>query len=465
MNIGNRLEMFTDHYLIDKLDGAALSLQKPRSSGVALRFDKPWEGSHSFYITILQDGNTLRMYYRGQPALTEKLGYQNATTCYAESSDGISWSKPELGLWEVLGSRANNVVFAGEPAVTNNFCPFIDLRPGVPSSERFKAMAGRKAEGVIGLVSDDGITWKKIKEEPIIPPNPMYALDSQNVAFWSEHVGCYVFYFRTFADGVRSVARTTSPDFESWSDAVVMDFGDPLTEHLYVSQTHPYYRASHIYIALPARFMPNRSAMSDEEGKALGVTSYVSGPHKGMGRWNDVSETVLMTSRGGNRYDWTFKEAFVRPGTDRLDWIGRSNYAALGVIPTGPEEMSLYIQRNYPSATTYVERLTLRVDGFASVNAPYSGGEMITKPFTFEGRELVINYSTGAAGQVQVEIQDDSGKPFDGLSLTDSKTIIGDQIERVVTWKQNSDVSRLAGQDVRLRFVMKDADLFSVRFR
>ena len=89
----------------------------------------------------------------------------------------------------------------------------------------------------------------------------------------------------------------------------------------------------------------------------------------------------------------------------------------------------------------------------------------MTKPLIFEGKELVINFSTSAAGSVQVEIQNADGKPIDGFALSDCPEIFGDAIERVVTWKCGGDVSKLAGKQIRLRFVIKDADLYSLRFR
>jgi hypothetical protein len=80
------------------------------------------------------------------------------------------------------------------------------------------------------------------------------------------------------------------------------------------------------------------------------------------------------------------------------------------------------------------------------------------------GKELVINFSTSAAGSIRVEIQDGQGKPIDGFSLAESPEIYGDEIERIVIWEGGSDLGKLAGKPVRLRFVLKDADLFSIRF-
>ena len=99
----------------------------------------------------------------------------------------------------------------------------------------------------------------------------------------------------------------------------------------------------------------------------------------------DTSDGVFMTSRGGTRYDRTFMEAFVRPGMDLRNWVSRANTAVLGVVPTGPGEMSLYVARHKGQPSHYIERLALRLDGFASVRASYAGGEMLTRPSRFRG--------------------------------------------------------------------------------
>ena len=108
-------------------------------------------------------------------------------------------------------------------------------------------------------------------------------------------------------------------------------------------------------------------------------------------------------------------------------------------------------------------RYTMRLDGFASLNAPLAEGEFITKPFRFTGAKLEINYATSAAGQMIVEVQDEQGKPLEGFAAADCKPIWGDDVARFVEWK-GGGLDGIAGQTVRLRFVMSDADLFSLRF-
>ncbi len=146
---------------------------------MALRFDRPWEGAFCAYVTVLQDGEIYRMYYRGKPSANPD-GSLDEVTCYAESRDGIHWEKPDLGLFEVAGTRKNNVILGPEYApVPHNFIAFVDTRPGIPSSQRYKGLGGlfpisehkRFSNGLIGFTSPDGIRWKQIQEEPLIGPS------------------------------------------------------------------------------------------------------------------------------------------------------------------------------------------------------------------------------------------------------------------------------------------------------
>lgn len=458
VDIGDRLELFVDKLLIDRMNGAAQKLHAPIPAGTAIACDCPWVGC-GCYFTVIKDGDLYRMYYHVGCRIEspDEAHYG----CYAESADGITWTKPNLGIHEIDGSKVNNVILAGydDPAV--NFSPFIDGNPDAPPAERYKAIGGLQKTGLLGFASEDGIHWRLWRQEPVIPSDPdEFRYDSQNVAFWSQHEQCYVCYLRIWLDGIRTIARCTSDDFEHWSDLTPMSFGATPLEDLYINQTSPYFRAPHIYIALAARFVPERKVLSDEEGELYEVDRY-----RGVGYWQDCAETVFMTSRGGSIYDRMFMQGFVRPGVDRRNWVSRCNYAALGIVPTGTAEMSLYVKRHNQQPSAYCERMVLRTDGFVSVNAPYSGGQMVTKPLKFCGKGLAINYSTGAAGHVRVEIQDVGGNPIDGFRMEDAVPIIGDEIERAVRWKNGSDVGELSGKIVRLRFDMKDADLYSLRFR
>ena len=469
-NIGSRRELFVDKLLIDQMKGTTLQLHHPESAGVAVKFDEPWEGRFSAYITVIHndEANKYQMYYRGNAGF--KGGTNGEVTCYAESADGKTWVKPKLGLNEINGSKDNNVMLANLAPYTHNFAPFIDRRPGVPKEQRYKALAGLggKYGGLSAFVSADGMHWQKMQEAAVITKG---AFDSQNVAFWSDAEQCYVAYFRVFTGGgvdektwkpkgVRWVSRATSKDFLTWTTAVQMTCDQPLVDHIYISQTNPYFNAPHLYISTAARFMPNTDVLDEQAKKDLAddTKAYPA-------LIKDCSEAVLMTSRAGTTaYNRSFMEGFVRPGQNFRDWTSRSNYPACGVVQTGPAEMSLFVERQYGQTTALLERFTLRLDGFASLHADYAVGEMTTKPFIFTGKALHLNLSTGAAGYAAVEIQDAEGKPLPGFTLDDCKAISYDSIDRVIGWKAGSDVSALAGKPVRLRWVLRDADVFSFRF-
>jgi len=461
LNIGSRLEPLVDRYLIESLTNTRHVLHQPQPAGVAVRFDSPWDGRFSGVITVLHDGPDYHMFYRGKPDATEDG--EAEVTCYAHSTNGIDWVKPNLGRVASHGSTNNNIVLDDTLISAHNFCPFIDDNPATPVDQRFKGIAGLHPHGLFALVSPDAVNWTRLQDAPIITCDE-FAFDSQNVAFWSQSENCYIVYFRTWKEhpsgdpalGYRWISRATSPDFIHWSAPVEMETGDAPLEHLYTNQTRPYYRAPHIYISLAARFWPGKRVVSKERADELQVDNAYS---------NDCSDGVLMTSRGGNSFDRTFMESFIRPGIGDGNWISRTNYPGLGIIQTGPAEMSLFAHREYAQPTVHASRMTLRLDGFASVNAPYSGGEMRTHALTFEGSALVINYSTSAAGSVRVEIQDEAGQVIPGYGLGDCIEIVGDEVERVVCWQHGSDVSSLAEKPVRLRFVMHDADLYSLQFR
>jgi hypothetical protein len=472
VRIGSRRELFVDSLLTDRLSGGAyFRLARPHDEGIAFSFDRSWEGAFCAYVTVIHDGGKYRAYYRGLPT-AQAAEHEGEVTCLAESNDGVRWTKPDLGLYEVAGTRDNNVVFTGEPPFSTNFSPFVDSRPGVDGGARYKALAGTAKTGLVAFVSSDGLHWRKLREPPVITEG---AFDSQNVSFWSTHENCYVSYFRTFKNGIRRISRTTSRDFESWTPPVLMEYPDKPIEHLYTNQTQPYFRAPHLYVAVAARFMPGRRVLAAQQARAIKVDP---------GYFGDCSDGVFMTTRGGNRYDRTFMDGFIRPGIGLENWVSRTNYPALGIVSTGAAELSIFANQNYGQPSAHLRRYSLRTDGFVSLsspyeggeleslrdklehyrNAPYAGSELLTKPLIFDGRELSLNFATSAAGSVRVEIQDATGKPCEGYALSDCHELIGNDIERAALWKSGSDVGALAGRPVRLRYVIKDADVYSFRF-
>lgn len=403
LDIQNRRELFVDEFLIEKLDGAERRLHRPHPREVAIVHDAPWEGNVSYYHTIFRDGDTYRMYYRGAHASLPVIRATHQVVCYAESKDGITWTKPNLGLHEFEGSTENNIIWTGIGA--HNFAPFKDLNPQSAPEARYKAIGHGKG-GLYVFQSSDAIHWKLLHAKPVITKG---AFDSQNLAFYDSVRGRYVDFHRGFNKGLRAIMTCTSDDFIHWTAPEWITYNDDRAEHLYTNQTTPYPRAPHIFMAFPKRFLPSRNPTL----------------HRNSG----VSDIVFMSSRDGKTFD-RWGEAFIRPGLQEDRWINRNNFVGWGIVETVsgragvPDELSFYsVEGYYKGESCQMRRYTLRPDGFVSVTAPLSGGQLLTKALTFavpaskaplEPRRQI---KTGITHSSEKAIRGEGSLHFDGPSI------------------------------------------------
>ena len=352
LDIGNRLEPMVDDYLIDSMTGdVRLELQTPTSGGTVLDFDRPWEGTICFYVSVVHGDGLYRMYYRGKsdpsfavPSLLEPgetmILRHHEVTCYAESWDGRTWTKPSLGLVAFDGTKENNIIWDGFG--NHNFMVFLDTNPKAPPAERYKALASggpnRPLKRMVGMVSPDGIHWKSVREEPILTQLPTDWGGDE--ILWDGFRNEYVAYLRVWYpprhDGsgerrlptIRAIGRATSPDFLNWSKLEHIGLGEGPRDHFYTNGITPYFRAPHIFLGFPKRFVPWRTQFAD---------SPANGP----------SDTVFMTSRDGLNWDRRFPQSFIRPGREKRNWGNRTNLTATGVVSNGDDEISLYVLRHY----------------------------------------------------------------------------------------------------------------------
>ena len=443
IDIGSRVEMFVDRFLIDRMsDGASLRLTEPQRREIVLTLDQPWEGPTSAYFTVFRDGDLVRMYYRG--------GSEDYT-CYAESRDGgVTFTRPKLGLFEFEGSSANNILFKGKDSAS--FAPFRDTNPDCKPEQRYKALTYHiiKANktGLVAYVSPDAIHWSKLQDEPVMIGS---GFDSLNVVSWDAIEKKYVCFSRYWDAGEfrghRAIQSCTSEDFVHWSPMRPNIYapGVPI-EDFYTSAITRCPGAEHLWLAFPKRFVPNRKKIA-------------SHPEPGL------SDAVFMTSRDGEHWDRTFLEAWLRPGPDERNWTERSTMPAWGIVTRDaePNEFTMYVSEHYRWPTNRLRRVTVGRHRFASLHAGAKDGEVVTKPFTFAGSTLYLNYSTSAAGSVGAELLDDAGHPIPGFTLAESETIFGDEFDHAVKWKGGA-LTALVGKPVRLRLILEDADVFAIRF-
>ncbi|MQG18717.1 MAG: hypothetical protein FI687_02945 [SAR202 cluster bacterium] len=460
INVSNNRQLFVDDYLIDSNQDIDFKLHNLIPRETALDLSSPWEGVTCDYHKVFKDGEKFRMYYRGTShsgytinsmlSLNEKVVKSHAEViCYAESDDGVNWIKPSLGLFEFAGSKNNNIVWMSE-FETHDLVPFKDENPICKEEERYKGIVWVK-NFIYALKSPDGLKWSFMRDEPILTDGPF---DSQNVPMWDPFRSCYVIFTRgkigqggSFGGGYRWIRTATSENFLDWSDLIPIETTGSSLEHLYTNGVVSYERSPGLYLGFPRRFSPARLPFKDST-------------------WPGTSDSVFMSSRDGIHWDRRFMESFIRPGLDERNWTSRNNLLSCGILQTSNTELSMYILRHRDFPSCRFDRATIRLDGFVSINGGYGGGEISTKLLHFSGQNLYLNYSTSAAGFIKIELQSPNGKYIEGYSIADSPEIFGDHCEGLIRWKNGANLPVEAVQSglVKLRFILKDADIYSFKF-
>lgn len=426
IDVGSRLELFVDDHLIGNISGdVRQQLLRPEPQEVVFVTDEPWEGNTSGYYTYFQDGDLYRMIYRGWQHDDLKKAAHKEVTCYAESKDGIHWTKPQLGLFEWNGSKENNIVWL-TPG-THNFTAFRDDNPATPADARYKALGGGRG-GLLAFQSPDCKHWKLMQDKPVITNG---AFDSQNLAFWDTDRGEYRAYWRYFGNGVRAIRTATSPDFITWQHEADLTYtkGTP-NEHLYTNAIQKYFRAPHLFIGFPTRYEPQSQQV----------------------------EPILMTSRDGQMFH-RYADPVVPRTAPQDRNHNRSNYMAWGMfqLPDKPNETSVYATENYyePSPGR-VRRFVYRVDGFVALRGGDDGGQVTTKPLRYKGEKLLLNYVVQTGGALGIEVLNEAGDV-----IGKSKPLSGDAVDAAVAWEE---APKLGQGTVQLRFTLKNADVYSLRF-
>jgi len=474
--IGSERQYFFDDAMVETLVNTARRLNPAEKleQNPVLRRDKPWEGSDlrlSWVIFDQQLGKFRMRYSTGEfrsggrnekgEVIVQGEGDELAArrvVCEAISADGIHWEKPELGLVEFNGSRANNIL----PADTAPGYFFQDLHEPDPQ-RRYKALdrvGSYRGHGMTFSLkySADSYQWIPYAGNPIIDtggqlgrwgPTDFLGWDPIRRTYFVHMENNYHMHSPLHR---RSIGRAESPDMIRWTEPetiVVTDARDyPDTE----------------FYAMPTTI---------HQGWYFGLLWMFS-------TTNTTHEPHLVFSRDGIHYDRTYREPVIRRG-DNGDFDGVSVYAQRPLFHDG-RILLYYTGTNWRSpeqlvtlgdrATAGIGLATLPLDGFVSLEgARESFSEVTTRSFTFTGRELVLNLRAalqqwGAeACEVKVEILDGRHAPVPGFTLAEADTLSRTGLNERVSWQGRSDVSALAGQPVRLRIHFRNAKLYAFQFR
>ncbi len=474
IDLGFRRHLFIDDSLIDRAENVALRMNSPCRTGVAIVRDRAWEHHLQHPVSVVDEGGRARMWYQSSAMGTgnlESLGWFG----YAESFDGITWTKPSLGLVEFNGTTDNNLT----PPRPKRACVFRD--PNAPPDEGYKTF-GLTVEESIGprgygvFTSADGLSFMPKATNGIDLQG-----DTQNMAFWDDRLGRYVAYIRAFTTDAhgswrRAVARWETDDLSSrdgWnlgSDELVIgnirristqlpiviacDELDPPDLDVYTPSVVKYPGAEDVYIATPSMY---HHFADDEVVDAE--------PRRNDG----LMEIQLAVSRDG--ISWTRPDRRPYVGIEPDGPASRRVYAAVGMVRRGDHIYQYYAAydqshgltpRNNPGGQ--IRWSEQRLDGFVSLDAAYGGGELVTKPLSTRGRRLKLNIDTAAAGEARVEIQNATGRPLDGFRLADCDRILGNRVRYGVTWHGSPDIRLPTGAPIRLRIAMRGAKLYAIEF-
>ena len=439
--------------------------------------------------------------------------------CYAESRDGIHWEKPNLGLYSWEGSRASNILFPNDDfpylfSEMEGASVFIDPNaasadekykmlvkispirrdPSRPAGDTSAEAARMLEKGQYSFISSDGIHWKLLSGEKLAVKHN----DTHFSVFWDERIEQYVAYTRRRRQSQEQIAyyrqrygfdgrtsvltagRIVSDDFHSWSEEDAYHWDSPLFHpattispdaldqigsprglnrmDFYGANVSKYSEAPDAYIALPNAYYHWEFDMSRRtwQGKPVQLPSTL--------------DVQLATSRDGIRWNRSpGRRPFIRLGRKGTFWsatlwpnnvitVGDEVWIFLAGLDVSHKEQSLL--ESHGART----RAVLRLDGFFSADAAYTGGELTTRPLVFTGNRLQLNLDTSAGGVCRVEIQDSEGKVLPGFSAEEADKINGNYIRVSGSWKGNSDLASLAGRPIKLRFLMRDAKLYSFQF-
>ncbi len=448
LKVGSDPQLFLDDYAIAHMEGLVRTVHAPT------RLPKPVLDSTHFgtwqpYLTVLYDEATKRFrvwYNRGL-----RVGY-------AESEDGIRWENPrELDL----------------PCTFS--CAVVDDGGREPDAKRrYKLMYWEqhspRPRGIYVAFSPDGLLWTPHPENPVLEA---YGEDEAHTQ--AHHVGDIVDVVYDPSQG-RYLAALKLPALRQDGFAP-----GPKASFIYrrlvgISESRDFVHWS----------KPRRIFVPDDKDEGLMEFYAMGGMHRRGSLWigfvralrddlpcdpggpkEGIGYSVLATSRDGttwHRYREPFFNRNPAPGSwdHAMTWIG-------AIVPVG-DEVHLYYggyARGHKIEARRERQIglaMLRKDGYASLRAGDKPGSLLTHSLTFSGGTLCVNAAMAAGGELRVEIQDDRGQAVPSLSLADCDPITGNEIARRVTWKGKPDVSRLTGRLIRLKFVLRSADLYAFQF-
>ncbi len=444
IDFGKKIELMVDDYLIEQKHNLTFRYQFPTDEGRVITFEKEWEQAGSSTMTVLQDEQNIKCYYRGFPADPDPEGGGDLdvrqTSCLSVSDDGVHFTPYPVNEIVYDEIRENNIVRMD--TFCHNFAPFYDTNPNCDPKERYKAIGGVRQQGGIHVFgSPDGIHWNMLADGPVITKGDF---DSMNRAFWSPETGLYHCYSRVWLSvptqdkcedepkKVRAIQFCTSSDFIHWSEPVKNEYADGPLDELYTNAATPVPGAEHLVVSIPMRFHATRQTLPNY-------------PEPG------ISDAILMTSRDGIHWSRPVKDAWLTGGPDNdREWTQRNFITAGGIIEHDNKHY-FYIQKHFMWDDCGIWAYSVPKYRLMSLYADGDGGSFVTKPLHFESDSISLNCATSAYGSIRVTVRDTEEKV-----LFVSDEIYGNTLSHTLTFEG------LAGTEGTLLIEMQEAHLYAI---
>src|SRR5439155_17947254 len=392
-----------------------------------------------------EDGRQYRMWYHASAG-----EYRNL---YATSLDGIHWEKPNLGLVEFEGSRANNILFR---RTREDHMPQVIATPWeTDPARRYKLVNydyGRTkpdhvVSGFWGATSPDGIHWTPVPANPILT-------DPGDVGHfvWDPHTRQYLGYPKTFAPvrghRRRAVGFTSTRDFEAFPPAELILAPDVFDDRWVTAdrQHTDFYGLS----AFPYQ---------------AGYIGFLWVFRITDGRNDGPIYAELVSSRDGIR--WIRQEgerpAILAPGAAG-SWDSGMIFTATQPLVEG-DRIKLYyggfdVTHSVKGGKAAIGLATLRKDGFASLDAGGEEATVLTRPLRNARGSLAVNADVSAGGALRVEVLDTAGGVAPGYGRDDCDPLSGRGVEQPVTWRDRRELPA-GSAPIRLRFLLRRSALYA----
>jgi hypothetical protein len=446
--LGERKQLFIDDYLIDSMENVSKVLHQPtRYVGNPIIIgNEPWE---KWVIEVdgrpvLYDEETkeFRMYYGCNLIDANAPTGVRYKVCYAVSKDGVHWTKPVLDQVEWEGSRKNNMLKWGEHWMRrpNVMKDMHDSDPNRRFKMTYVDVFGGKA-AVAKAYSRDGMNWQLNGDG-----KPWFRRGhNSNLLGWDPRIQQYVIFPR-MPGSPNSVGRATSTDFITWSEAqavLVPEASDGGKDF----KGNAAFMYEDVYLGMLWVFDHNKTAEAELTFSRDGLTwqrvfpgNYFF-PRGKPGLWDSL---MILPNAPVIHQDkiWIYYAGWNMPYSE----------AAIEKAEAGWFENGQRLQRAIGLAT-------LRLDGFVSVNAGQETGSVTTRHLKLMGDSLFVNASV--RGELRVEILDESNQAIPGYSAADCDPLRGDKLRHRVNWRGKANLSRLRGKQVKLRFFLREGDLYS----